>query len=287
MDRTVIGMTLRAVVSLAGLLGLVGCAAQADPQYAGEALMMISGSVVASEAKLTDDVLPVVAWYSGGDDPSDEPPKHVQSAEVRGEFPNQFTMRLYEPPPDEAVSEARGPGGTLVAIARIQAAYGSMRESWGKYPPDPKSYVCEPKGDEICDPLLPAWLAGMAENYLVLYLPDGTHEDDRLEEVFGPLPAGYHLVEVRERTAAEHAEEDACFEAAELRALAQFNAEHGTSYGASAEIPLDDGDAYYALEIEYNTECDSPGQAHMEIVPSGLDHPISLRIASDLKFIEF
>ncbi len=98
---------------LALALALAGCDAQASPAYKGEALLTISGSVEIVSQRERGELLPALAFLSKSS------LLHIMDVEVEGEFPSDFTLRVYEPPPKEATAETEG--GTEMAYGHITA----------------------------------------------------------------------------------------------------------------------------------------------------------------------
>lgn len=263
------------IAYLVACLGIASsaCSSQVDPDYRGEPLAVITGAVSSDEVQL-DGLVPVLGWYDfarqeddSAEDKSDAQPALLQEVETEGVFPNRFTMRLYDLPPEGALFPARD-GEPAMALGMIFAAKrdADWSERFGARP---------------------EWLAGAAVNYMVLYLDGSTLPDGPAARFFGmQLDRGFHLIEVRERTEQEVAEKLACEEAAFEHATATFNARHGTTYTDCFEAPDDAGfEECAALHDEEDEQC--PSKASMTVVPSGLDHPIELHIGRDLQFVDW
>lgn len=124
-------------------LGLVaiglGCDAQTGDQYRGEPLLTMSGSVqLALEVDNQDQLMPALA-FRGQDGDSR---MFVVDADVQGHFPAEFTLNVYEPPPEGAIQtlEAHYEQRPRVAIGYITAVtpetprtfrYGTSESSFG------------------------------------------------------------------------------------------------------------------------------------------------------------
>lgn len=257
---------------------LAACSSQVDPEYRGEPLAVISGAVSADDVGV-DGLVPVLGWYNFGrsedEDTGDHTPALLHEVQVAGEFPNRFTMRVYELPPAKALSPASH-GEPRAAMAMIFAADpdADWSEGFG-------NGGSESEGDKR-----PEWLAGAALNYMVLYLDGPTRPDGPAEALFGkPLAKGYHLVEVRALTPEEQEARMACQDDAEARALASYNEMNGTDHSGSFDLSDDEYEAYSQLvDAEYD---DCGRKAKLTIVPSGLEHPVQLHIGPDLEFIEW
>ena len=100
------------------LLAVSGCGSQASPEYRGDALLTLTGSVHLQEGSSNDRLLPTLAF---------EGPYgrwRVVETDVEGEFPASFTLRVFEPPPDEMMLDLRelGLDEPRLATAYITAA---------------------------------------------------------------------------------------------------------------------------------------------------------------------
>lgn len=74
---------------------------------------------------------------------------------------------------------------------------------------------------------------GISQNYMILYAKRPIAAHSSLADVLGSkqdLPAGYHLIEARDRTEQEQKDADACRERAEKRAAIYYNQENGTDF---------------------------------------------------------
>jgi hypothetical protein len=95
-----------------------GCDAQVSPRFTGEALLTITGSVQIQQPDHGDLVVPALAFWipSKGE-------VRIQDVEVQGEFPSDFRLDVYEPPPTEAYFEAtrQGSGEPRMAAGYITA----------------------------------------------------------------------------------------------------------------------------------------------------------------------
>jgi len=71
-----------------------GCDPQAGPAYRGQSLLSVAGSVEIS-GQHQDDLIPALGFMNHG---SGE--LHIVDVEVRGEFPSEFFLDVYVPPPE-------------------------------------------------------------------------------------------------------------------------------------------------------------------------------------------
>lgn len=247
---------------------LGACSSQADPEYRGEALLVLSGSVERSDVDLSAaSAVPVLAWY----DWDKETAGFFQTGEVRGQFPSGFTMRVYEPPPDGALTQSDGyPPAATARIYALRDGKAWDANAFGKdAPPGP-----------------PPWFVGGVGNFLVLYLKGPAPADPMLRDQNGApaaLGAGHHLIELAEWTEEEAAARQQCFAAAEATALQETNEVHGTAYTDPIELPSElerDFDAFY-------DESQCGGTAKMTVVKTGLEHPLHLQIGGDVGWVDW
>jgi hypothetical protein len=146
----------------------LGCSAQVEPDYEGEPLATIQGTVVTGDAPPIDDMEAALVWST-----STEPGIDVfvvGRTRVTGAFPARFTLDVLEPPPAGTAPE---PGSvTIGIIAAIPARTGNVVD--------------------------PTSLLGVADTAGVLYFPeDGKDPNDHVSRAANyykvPPVAGYHL----------------------------------------------------------------------------------------------
>jgi hypothetical protein len=184
-------------------------------------------------------------------------------------------MRVYDLPPEKALAPAQG-GDPPAAIAMIFAADPDADWSEGF-----ENGMGDAPGE-----WRPKWLAGAAENYMVLYVDGPTRADGPAARLVGTeLAKGYHLIEVRTHTPEEEEARFACQEEAAMRAIAAYNEMNGTDLTDSFGLSDEEYAEYDELEERENASCGS--KLHMEVVPSGLDHPVQLHIGPDLEFLDW
>lgn len=258
---------------------LAGCAAQVDSHYRGEPLAVLQGAVVAQEVPLGDHVAPMLGWYGFGlpdEDKRQESPSILQEAEVTGAFPNQFSLRLYEPPPAEAMLEDED--GLQIAIAYIFAVRTDRDWSVGWDRSD---------GDK------PDWYAGGAANYMVMYLSQALTPGSKGARLFGDtLAAGFHIVELSEWTPEENAQRQACDDPEQTGTLSEYNLEQGTDFEDEFALDDDQLDAFYAWQYEREFEClDAaglqPGKVRMTARPIDGSYELALRMGRDIEYLDW
>jgi hypothetical protein len=98
----------------------MGCSAQAEPDYLGEPLATVAGTVVTTDAPPNGDIDAALLWLPAV---SSERTLKLASAVVRGSFPASFTLEVLAPPPPGPDPEAGGV--RLGMIAAIKHGSGS------------------------------------------------------------------------------------------------------------------------------------------------------------------
>jgi hypothetical protein len=101
------------------LLPLVAaCDSRADDDYRGEALLHLEGRVVIADPNAPDDLVPALLFPGPNG-------QEVLDVTARGDFPNNFSLEVFAPPPESALftieDEAFVPAGTKLGLAYITA----------------------------------------------------------------------------------------------------------------------------------------------------------------------
>jgi hypothetical protein len=203
-------------LALSVLLGaqlLAGCDAQVGEDYRGEPLLTINGSVVIQNTNPPENLVPALAFVD-----AKQASFHFTDVEVTGEFPNRFTLDVFDPPPAASLYDFEDPGDeneptyAMALITAVRADHAAMipvQES-GSVTCSSDSTVCThflevcvPDGGcyrrvEECDTdgencvVIeesgdPAWarswlhyMAGLSTNYQVLYFPDGVKANTQI-----------------------------------------------------------------------------------------------------------
>jgi hypothetical protein len=170
----------------------VGCESQASKEYPGEPLLTLSGAVVTGTAQATGNAPPkaAVLWYGfralvGA------------SASVRGQFPSQFTLSLYSPPPEEVRNPLLPP---VTQQYNLTLDRGPLTLGWiVALAPDTNEADVKPED-----------VLGYSLDMMVAYLDRDANPADPMDEVARyatlwqiPPTRGYHLVKLQrsDRTA--------------------------------------------------------------------------------------
>lgn len=249
------------------LAGIAGCDAQRGPDYEGEPLLTIQGSITRVDGERLDSALvPAIAWSDewGG-------ALFLQDVHAEGDFPASFRFSVLQPPPAAAI--IAGLDGLRFAIGSIIAAqpdhpavaegssfhsvFGTIctptmacmqTHSWCASPDRcyVEEVVCEPGqvGDGCTvvssegNPALKdnPWaehVEGFSENYSVFYAQDFMPADSVGAGYFNEWKAiepGMYLLEVYEPDAAMEQARADCEAYAYPLAVEWYNEQHGTSF---------------------------------------------------------
>lgn len=215
---------------VASWLGLTSCGdGQADSHYRGEPLLEMRGVVSSMTFNLDEKLEPAIYLGDRTTDPSVERTEFYLMGEVEGTFPNAFTLRIYEPPPDSSlVTMSEGePKVTLAnftAVPMGHPAWLRFRDSDIILPDGESTHteLCSPdrciSGDYIncptdaqgqpdphgpfpCGDTLPDNLPwkryGRARDHAVFYLAGPTVAGSTLSRLLNggeAITAGYHVV---------------------------------------------------------------------------------------------
>jgi hypothetical protein len=155
------------------LLGatLLGCEAQVDPSYPGEAMVRLRGTAVGFAA---DEVAgsAAIVWNSNAGPEVPSGPRSVES--LQAHFPADLTVEVLSRPPEQAFFAVEG------ETARLAEGYIYLVRAGAGRPPVGADFI------------------GQAFDSVLVYV-DGTVQPDSLTARYlgGVLPAGYHLADWR------------------------------------------------------------------------------------------
>ncbi|OJT19970.1 hypothetical protein BO221_32725 [Archangium sp. Cb G35] len=176
---------------ITGLAGLVLSACGeplATPEYPGEPLLTLSGTVTSERTEPLPSPTVELVWLVPR---AGEETIVTDSVPVEGQFPSHFTLSLHRPPDDSAL---------------VQSAYGRLGIAFiGVFDESARRFL------------------GGSENYLLAYLPEpveaGSEISKFLDQDGGAraIPAGYHLIHVERMTDAERLERQECLRQATTR----------------------------------------------------------------------
>jgi hypothetical protein len=239
---------------LATCLSTAACDAQRYSDYTGQAVWTLFGAIVSEDAQIDEATSAAIYWSHAG--------KHfdvLERVDVEGNFPAEFTLRTFEPPPAPAqVSLAE------VGIAALDIALGlvvAVETETAPFYPTVISTI-----EDNAAPLAPgetllegddrAWLRGGAPGHLVAYLSEEPPEN---AACLADFTAGYNLVALTPKTSAEVASNEVCEQTALDAALEVYNATRGTQL---TEEDLFEDEAAQALvgrmaaQLECERGCD-------------------------------
>jgi hypothetical protein len=243
-------------------LSLLACESQVTPYYPGEPLLSVSGSVTIADEIAQGDLVPTLGFEN-----RDLGQLEIVNTKVVGEFPNEFTLHVYAPPPDGAMmaGPAGGPRHALGYIGAATVHHPSRRrliEGSGEATTCSQEAchveyeACPAKGEcyyesRTCDLDVKncvvtgrsgdlelassPWttFAGLSANYQVLYLQTPAPAGSPLAQLYAEgaeLSSGYHLLEVRLATDSESFAAEQCLEQAGADVIEAYNVAHGTAY---------------------------------------------------------
>jgi len=127
----------RALAAGVALLLGAGCGdALVDANYKGEALLTLNGSVyIQSEDEYVswpEGALRIALFWAHGDgmEPS---PQYEQAVDTTTSFPAQYTLTIYEPPPEDVLFSTPWTGETLTAVGTpLLYIDENMNEQWDR-----------------------------------------------------------------------------------------------------------------------------------------------------------
>lgn len=165
-------MTKLQILGAVAAAALAACDGQAGPDYPGEPLATIRGTVLANVAVRSGPLDVILFWIPFEDD-VDEPV--AQRVAVSGEFPAAFKLDLFEPPPPEGYIF---PGDPEIGFPGFAQAI----------------IIAVPQGLQQDEEPVPGTVFGMSDLYQVLYLDGDIAEGSPLEPWWGgPFTKGYHV----------------------------------------------------------------------------------------------
>ena len=200
------------------------CDAQHGAAYPGQALWTLLGSIVTDDARIDADTSAAIYWSNAG--------RHLdvlEQVEVEGDFPAEFTLRAFEPPPEPAQISLSD-----VGLAALDIAFGLVvavdRESAPFYPrvtstTEDNDAVLAP-GETLIEGDDRAWLRGGAPGHLVAYLSD---DPPASAACLAEFTAGYNLLALTPKTSTEIEAGELCEQRALDGALELYNAQRGTA----------------------------------------------------------
>jgi hypothetical protein len=115
------------------MAGLTACSAQVEPDYRGEPLATIRGALVTGEQAAPSEVDAALVWVSGAADDEGWP---IARVHVRGEFPAQFSIEVFDAPPVLTIPVQQGdelvqmPDPTAIGVLAAIAPNSGDRVSY-------------------------------------------------------------------------------------------------------------------------------------------------------------
>jgi len=212
--------------------GLMACSAQVEPDYRGEPLATVRGALVTGEQAAPSEVDAALVWVTGNETDDGWPVARVR---VRGEFPAQFTIEVFDAPPVFTVPVQQGdqvvqmPDPTAIGVLAAVAPNSGDRVSY--------------------DEILGVWLDGGVEYFqrdangepLDVVLPEAERRKI-------PATQGYHLF--RQTSSAQ-------IEGDSFRCIYRDLCEHKVNTGApGADVPDRAGWSRYNTDLQVLRDSD-------------------------------
>jgi hypothetical protein len=181
-------MLLRPILSLLVVTLIdIGCDAQVDSDYPGEPLAEVVGTIRNEMSAAPPEAVVALIWVNSASTPDVFVGESVPAS---AHFPADFSMKLYDVPPDEILGDFTE-GGQYPRESRIGMAYISVA-------------IPDANGEVVLDPEEGGPLIGLAEEYVLAYVEQDVAPDTYCEALLhGQLEAGYHLLEVIRQSDAE------------------------------------------------------------------------------------
>lgn len=256
---------------------LLACSSLADPDYQGEPLASLHGTVT-MQTEDTPELKVLLQWTRGHFSCPFETPDCfrdlpledqllLSEAPVTGELPASFTFDLFEPPPDYALvtwnsGDVDGDPG-LMSFAFIQVVPADLTSA---------DFVESGFEDENGRPYYQISeddIHGVSREQMLVYLARDLDPEGDVARflVHAPLTAGYHLLDIRPVGAEERAARRACLDKAfPGRPLDSFYESWFEGGPGLAELAQCGGD---------------PELDELHLASADLDSPISITIEED------
>jgi hypothetical protein len=183
MARLALPTVMRTRLPLLLLSTLAACDSQVDGDHNGTALAKLAGSVANQRTAPTGDADVVILWVNSSGSPDTVTAEKVP---VEGNFPAEFQLSIFEPPPDSVLNDY--PDHSRMGVAYIISA-------------SPDADLTDP-GEGVL---------GMDPNHLLVYVPEDIVAGSNVATVLRGTPtAGFHVYDVGHLTDAEKQTRQTC-----------------------------------------------------------------------------
>ena len=119
---SILSRSIPQVLALSCISVLVACDAQVTTAYRGEALLTMSGSVGIAHGSTAGTLRPALAFFN-----QEQAEIQIVDVDAQGEFPAEFTIRVYDPPPPAAITkiaeDIARPRAAVAYITAVTAAH--------------------------------------------------------------------------------------------------------------------------------------------------------------------
>lgn len=243
-----------------GALLAAGCDPQVDDDYKGEPLASLQGTIaVADEQPSPGDVSTAVLWHDFAESDSAVVTEPVQ---VRGSFPAEFSLDLFEPPPEtvmvELEGEDDGPTGKRIAVGYVGVLANNAAAGPGEF-------------EQVWESAL-----GTENDHLLVYSEQEVSEALVGDLFPGGLRPGYQLFRVTRPTEEERTCLDPWVECIDV-CVQQYEA-------CSAEQQVCDDESaacFTACDEEHQPDLCPDGDFQDRLSPVAIDDGLSIVIGGD------
>ena len=245
------------------LLGVVvlgtapACSSQSSADYQGDPLLKLKATVAVPKEFEGEELVPVLYFPLQPQPAVGVHLMEILDVEIEGSFPSNFTLEVYDPPPESALSYSEGlPKFAVGYISAMSPSHPSLVKSISTSTDagDPLGYryctvdesrcfetslSCPPDGGlDKCAPVSttgdPALqFAGYSLNAIITYAPEPIPADSAIAFTWASgeaIPAGYHLRRMVKVEYSSGPEAQACRDQAWEKAHADYNEIHGTNH---------------------------------------------------------
>jgi hypothetical protein len=239
--------------------GVSGCDPQVTPQYLGEALALIRGTVINARTDVPPPAEVALVWATTGGD-ARRPWELASTAAVANELPSRFTVGVYEPPPENALmsQEVDHPDTLRYGQANIIVVTRGATD-------DPEK-------------LRPENVLGLCDHATLVYFEEGAPPGSAVASSFGgTFAAGYYVFAMHLPTEDEIVAFDTCMQEELAKTQAQQECASTCSWDLEDTCNTQCSDQYPAGDL---SACPTPDFS-IHAAEQGLDTEIVVTLTAD------
>ena len=162
---------LTKLAATSALLSLAGCGSLVDSDYRGEVLFELSGTVVYTGDTVFENIGVALAWSN-----QESADSAILPVVVKTQFPAQYTLQIFSPPPENAEVQLFGNTDSRVSVGKI--------------------YLFEDDDDDGVWDLPQERMVGSTFDSAVVWVDDGDEENSTAPAPIFDLTAGFHFVNI-------------------------------------------------------------------------------------------